>query len=260
MAKVAGSAWVEGTEFHWVSSTQSEWKFEGELVGAQTGAAPGSLWLDTSDNLIHYIDANQFERRIRSQYDGGDHSGHSDAAVHGDGAALQGSSWVEVDLVRWIATAAGDEDYAHWDETQDAHYDAHTDVSHTDTHGDGAGTHTDSYTDEPHGDSHGDDAHSDSHNDVAHQDLHSDGDTHQDYSDGPLHLDIGGHLDTHSDVLHSDTHGDVQHSDTHTDTSHTDAHGDEEGHNDSHSDIPHTDSHQDSYADGHADEPVEVGV
>lgn len=194
MAKRPGSLWVEGAALHHVDASGNEWSFTGDSIGSPAGATPGSVWLDTSTNRVHYIAAGGAERVIQS----------SQTANHIDAAAIQGSIWVEGSFVNFISNTSGQEivahmDLAHNDHTD--HNDAHTD--HTD-HSDAA--HTD-HSD--HADTH-DDAHLDNHTDHGdienpHEDLH--GDSHDDtlHTDHTDHDDIG-HTDhsDHSDVAHSD--------------------------------------------------------
>ncbi len=221
MAKETGCGWVEGVNLHFIASDASEWSFEGTLLGAATGAKPGSLWIDSDDDQIHYIDEFQEERYLPSAYEGG-HGAHSDGATHTDVDALA-SSWVEADFIRYIRSeTTGEEDYAHNDSSHnDQHSDTHADLVHLDSHSDQTGNH---------GDSHNDEAHSDHHTD-----------THTDVDDPPVHID-----------KHFDNHGDSPHDDSHDDSY---------SHNDSHSDRTHQDTHGDSHSDaGHGDQPVEIGI
>lgn len=246
MAKRPGSIWVEGSDLHYVDSAGNERSFTGDNIGAPAGALSGSLWLDTSDNRVHYIAGGGAERVLPAVT----------AGLHTDAAAIQGSVWVEGDFLHAILTATGVEGRKHADV---AHSDtAHSDTAHNDT------AHTD-HSDTAHDDSlHGDTAHSDtSHGDgnshcdafedgggaglecfqhCDHADGTTHGDAHNDHNDSAgtfvCHLDSGGHSDVaHSDTPHSDT-AHVDHSDTtHDDVAHSDvAHGDG-----AHSDTPHDD-------------------
>lgn len=229
MANVSGCLWVEGNALHWIDgstgggATGVEWSFVGTQVGAQVGAIPGSVWHDTEDDQIHYIDEYSVERYLNSKYEGG-WGGHSDGAVHLDGAAKR-SQWIDTDnILHFIRQAAtGAEDYVHLDVDHIDYYtDVHTDIKHADGHGDA--------------DDHGDD-----HTAINHQDWHTD--QHGDKDWVTPYLDT--YADEHTDVAHVDQHDDdYSHSDQHNDR----VHGDTDIHHldqDDHGDQPHTDAHSD---------------
>lgn len=183
-AKTAGSLWVEGDNFHYVDAGASEWYFAGLLVGTPAPTAEaGSIWVDSSDGMLHYIDASNVERKV-----------WSNSSPHTDAAAAVGSLWVEGDYMHIIA-GSGVERTCHYDVSHsdgsphtDTDYGDHSDVAHDDTaHSDYTVPHTDhtdgghadvpyshgdtSHVDTPHTD-HSNDSHSDHtvHSDVAHQD------------------------------------------------------------------------------------------
>lgn len=221
MAKVPGCVWIEGNALHWIDGTNSEWKFIGTQVGAKSGAITGSVWIDTDDDQIHYIDEYSVERYLDSKYEGG-WGAHSDTGLHSDGAAKV-SVWIDTDdLIHYIRnTTAGNEDYVHADADHADYYtDVHTDISHADKYGDA--------------EDYGDD-----HTAINHQDLHTD--KHQD-------RDIEG---TYAD----------DYADSHTDAAHVDQHNDNYSHSDQHSDRVHGDTDVDDYTDEtHADQPTEIGT
>ncbi len=61
MAKREGSFWIDGTDWHYVDENGQEWLFTGELVGTSVGR-PGSFWVE-GDNF-HYVDENGDERYL----------------------------------------------------------------------------------------------------------------------------------------------------------------------------------------------------
>ncbi|MEF8880782.1 MAG: hypothetical protein V5A72_03055, partial [Candidatus Nanohaloarchaea archaeon] len=75
-----GSIWVEGTEFHFVDGSGTEYKYDGDYVTSPSGADPGSIWID-GENL-HYIDENGDERKIPR-------------VVHSSVSGTKGSIWIE---------------------------------------------------------------------------------------------------------------------------------------------------------------------
>jgi hypothetical protein len=225
--KTAGSWWVELTELHHVSSAQVEWYYIGTVVSTPAGAVAGSVWVDTSDGLIHYVTSAGVERAV----------GAVITSMHADAAALPGSSWVDTDShLHWVATGGQEED-GHTD------VPAHSDVAHDDTHTD---SHDDAHSDD-HSDEHSDGAHDDTHDDVSHADSHAD--QHFDVTDA-------GHLDSHGD-----SHNDTAHDDGHVDSAHDDAHADD--HDDSHGDsgsTSHTDTAHTDHTDTHGDQPTSLGT
>ncbi len=215
--------WVEGDYLHHISADQTtERQFLGEFVSTPAGAVHGSLWVE--GDYLHYIDADGDERRCWTQNAGAVHSdtgaipgsawvetyvhwiregGTTEIPGHADVAHSDGIIHVDVH-----------DDVAHVDHP-------HNDAAHLDGHGD---WHDDVAGGWAHSDAHGDvpDTHSDLHLDIGegegHFDAHNDsGDPHTDtHSDLPIHQDV--HDDAHNDSAHSDNpHTDQVHDDTHDD-------------------------------------------
>ena len=64
MAVVAGSLWVSGNYLHFTPTTTTQYRYLGTLVAARAGAIAGSIWLDSTANVIKYIDSTGNERSL----------------------------------------------------------------------------------------------------------------------------------------------------------------------------------------------------
>ena len=267
MVKVAGSMWVDGSTLHYIDPLGSEWYFTGTAGTTPGGAIVGSIWVDSGNGTIHYIDASGVDRAVAVE------SGSSRSGV----GAVRGSLWVD--------TVDSANNAVHTIDNLQVERIAHTDItvsipaSHTDTHGDAAAVHSDvaaSHSD-GHSDTHDDSVGAGGHGDQAHHDYHVDGHYDDFHFFGPpfdwLHYDWNPYSD-HEDWPHGDQtttgHGDVAHTD------HDDAvgggYGRQPGHydggvfsgsltpttsggyTDSHDDwTASSGSHGDSHGDGHGD-------
>lgn len=168
MAKVAGSVWIEGNEFHYVDQFNREWYLPGVFVKAVSGAKPGSMWVDQQggggQTLMFVNEAG---------------TGVYYPAPYGDKAApiaaIFGSAWIgEDNFFRYIGIPI--------DANNRYNIRLHNDVALVNTHAD---THTDS----PHVDTvHTDRAHTDVPATATHDDWHID-DPHHDFTDN-WHTDV----------------------------------------------------------------------
>lgn len=178
--KTAGSIWVESTALCHVDDTQDEWQYVGDSVSTPGAGYAGCVWLDTSDNRIHYVDALGTERVCLSS-----------SQPHTDAAGDLGSIWTETYLHAMSASSV--ERQYHNDVSHSNHND-NLDHSDHDNHTD-HGDYTD-HDDSGSGHSDHDDGHV-NHDDYSHADVYPHGD-YTDYSDHDDDINWGGH-DNHTD-------------------------------------------------------------
>src|SRR5258706_8470911 len=114
--KIAGSGWVETTDFHYIDGSNNEWYFTGTFISSPANAKPGSCWIDGQD--FYYIDSAGAKRKFVGIF------------VNAT-TGKEGSIWVESTFFHWLSSIK--------DKIK-----GHADVAHTDTAG---------HTDTPHGDS-----------------------------------------------------------------------------------------------------------
>jgi len=290
MAKVAGSLWVEGNDLHYIDQFNREWYMVGIFIKNQA-AKPGSLWLDTTSQIIYYV--NEAGNQIYRPYGWGDQTIPINAVI--------GSIWIDTDnQIHWAGIpidanvrydVRAHEDTAlvstHGDTHSDgAHADAHTDTAHSDVPA--SSGHADYHQDYPHGD-HWDNVHGDfwdlaqSHNDLneivkcdrayynpflnvhfdcwstptgaIHTDLYH-YDTGGDHTGWPGHYDYVQHYDTPEVYNHTDYHNDSPHVDYPPGWYHEDQTTNVPHTDVPHSDVPHQDAaHQDAHSDTHGDTP-----
>jgi hypothetical protein len=220
--KLAGSIWIDGTDFHFTDALGYEYMFTGVFVSTPGGGAKeGSVWIE--GNELRYIDGAGNLRK------------YTGVVYTPATGGIPGSLYIDLHNPFWVVPTSTDLYKGHSDTPHSdspGHTDTpHVNIAHTDSHGDSE--HTDHHRDWEHGDAH-DDTHSDAHSDhhdvnppFIPPDYHTDFYT-DDHSDGD-HSDFG-HGDDYNDVAHSDTaHSDVtahsDHADTvgvHSDVSHSD--------------------------------------
>ena len=102
MPVVAGSAWINGNDFHYIDESILERVFTGKLIAA-VSARPGSVWIE--GNLLRYV--NEAGTEIRQL------SGKS--ALVGS-SARSGSIWVEGDKLYWIGHTNPEYKFCAYDE------------------------------------------------------------------------------------------------------------------------------------------------
>ncbi len=98
---VAGSYWVEGAEWHYITSAGVEYASTGTAVSTPSGATPGSYWVE-GENWA-YVDASGVKRTLVK-------------TSLGPNTQPAGSYWVESSAAagkqwQWLS---GTTRYEHW--------------------------------------------------------------------------------------------------------------------------------------------------
>jgi len=180
----SGSIWVETDYLHYIDHAGIEWKYLGTDLGLQAAAVIGSLWIDSTNTYLNFIDESNHQRECIS-------NNHP----HTDALGVAGSFWLEDDYLHWIANAAGYEFLGHYNVVHvdgDVHTDDYTFTAHIDV----------PYDDHPHENGHGDYSHNDVY--VVHSNTHAD----------EVHVDDPYQYTEHEDWTDDHTHyADIDHQD-----------------------------------------------
>lgn len=181
-SSTAKGTWVETDYLHHIAQDgATEWRYLGTVVSTPAGAVAGSAWVEGAE--LHYVDASGVERACIFA---GSTAVHTDGAALGGGVWVETYlHWIQESGIVEVpghadVTHSDHSDHAdtpHTDAHSDTHGDtAHADVAHVDSHAD----HTDVGHSDGHADSHTDTAHSDSHSDTHSDVSHADGTPHSD--------------------------------------------------------------------------------